>query len=322
MIRRLLLALLTACAAHPVYAQRMCATVASPTRADTGKRLVVKSQPTPTSPNAVCLHKDTVAVVTPPIVTPPRDTAPPVTTTPPVGGSNEPAGMTKLNETSAACWRSCGDGWNGFAQSFSGALTLETDSTAPRSPPTVIVQHFTSVLPGGSSPGAFTTSARNSATLYIAYWMKLSPNFVNHPSNVNKTVFFPIGGYNAVYTMLRGAGADFSVAVGLQGLSSPYFAPNTGLPDAQLSVNLAPNVGNVVIKRGVWYKYEVLLDVPTGSVSVWVNGTAVIRNSGINFQGASARWEEVNWGPIWGGRDGAITTPFYASMDHIYVSGK
>jgi hypothetical protein len=61
-----------------------------------------------------------------------------------------------------------------------------------------------------------------------------------------------------------------------------------------------------------------------GTADVWIDGVKVIRNTGITFVGPneSPRWEEVRWNPTWGGLNGTITAPFYAQMDHLYVSTK
>jgi uncharacterized protein YjdB len=248
-----------------------------------------------------------------------------------VGLSNEPPGMTFIAERAFNCFKvtACETDWftvEGVPNTFS----VVVDSSAPRSSANVLQQLFTSALPGGSSPGAAGQdfpSVRQKGTIYAAYWMQLSSNWVGHQSNINKSVFFPVAANNRVYTMVQGTGTTgpMNVAIGLQGLPQPYTANGITGP----SVNLTPNIVNVPIIRGVWHKYEVVFVCNTpgsanGTAEMWVDGIKVMQYSGIVYAavGENARWEGINWGPIWGGAGGAITTPFYARMDHMYVSGK
>jgi hypothetical protein len=256
------------------------------------------------------------------------------TTPPPSGGSNEPSGMALLSDHAFNCLNpsSCEPDW-WRQEGVAGTLTLATDATAPRSAGSVYQQMFTSALPGGSSPGSvgkYLNGANRKQVLYTAYWMKLSSNWVGHPTGVNKNMFFPVDAYNRIYTMLQGTGSgSLRPAIGLQGLPQAYYSPNDGWPVTATSVNLYPNVGTVNIVRGQWHKYEVVFDAGTagvanGSVQMWVDGVKVMNYTGIMFAapGGSARWEAVSWAPIWGGSGGTITSPFYAQLDHLYISGK
>ena len=248
-----------------------------------------------------------------------------------VGLSNEPPGMTLVAERPFNCFKvtACETDWY-TVEGIPNTFSIVVDSSAPRSRSNVLQQLFTSALPGGSSPGAAGQdfpSSRQKATIYASYWMKLSANWVGHPSNINKSVFFPVAANNRVYTMVQGTGttAPMNVAIGLQGLPVPYTA--NGITGQ--SVNLTPNIVNVPIIRGMWHKYEVVFACntngqPNGTAEMWVDGIKVMQYTGITYAaaGENGRWEGINWGPIWGGAGGAITTPFYAHMDHMYVSGK
>ncbi|HKS07898.1 MAG TPA: Ig-like domain-containing protein [Gemmatimonadaceae bacterium] len=253
---------------------------------------------------------------------------------PPSGGSAEPSGMTLISDHAFNCLNpsSCEPDW-WRQEGVAGTLTLATDASAPRSAGSVYQQLFTSALPGGSSPGSvgkYLNGANRKQVLYTAYWMKLSSNWVGHPTGVNKNMFFPVDSYNRIYTMLQGSGSGaLRPAIGLQGLPQAYYSPNEGWPVTATSVNLYPNVGNVNIVRGQWHKYEIVFDAGTagvanGSVQMWVDGVKVMNYTGIMFAapGGSARWEAVSWAPIWGGAGGTITSPFYAQLDHLYISGK
>ncbi len=244
--------------------------------------------------------------------------------------SPEPPGMTVLDERPFDCPRpaQCESAWN-YSETYANALTIVQDPTAPKSAPNVAQQIFTPALPGGSSP-AITERAFPGAgktTLYVATWMKLSSNFVGHPTGTNKMVHFVINGSNRLFLQARGIGAGALVpSFGLQGLAAPYF---DGVSQTATAVNLLPNVGNAAINRGQWQRYEIVLvgntpGIANGSAQLWIDGVRVLNYSGIMFAapGGSGKWDAVQWSPTWGGGGGIITVPFTMSMDHMYISGK
>jgi hypothetical protein len=197
----------------------------------------------------------------------------------------------------------------------------------------VLQQNFTTELPAGSSPGAIGRDfpeASKKRSIYASMWMKLSSDFVGHQSNINKSVFFVINNDNRVYTMVQGTGSGpMRVAIGLQNLPAAYTVIGDGQTITGTAVNLVPNVANVPVVRGQWHRYEVLFVANTpglrnGTAEMWLDGTKVMQYSGIMFVagGESGKWDAVNWGPIWGGAGGSISTPFYAQMDHMVVRGR
>jgi PKD repeat protein len=249
--------------------------------------------------------------------------------------SAEPRGMTPIAERTFDCTgpEPCAPGWF-FAEGYAQASAVALDATAPKSPPGVVQQNFLPQLPGGAGPAALGFSIRGEqqkATLYTSMWMKLSSNFVGHPTSTNKFVHFWISGINRVFVMARGfAEGELLPAIGVQGLAAPYtFTTPSGQVRSETSANLLPNLAVRPIRRGEWHRYEMVFvantpGLPDGSVELWLDGVKVLRYAGIMFAaaGTNARWESLNWNPTWGGLGGVITAPFFAQMDHIYISGK
>lgn len=244
------------------------------------------------------------------------------------------AGMQALAEQSFDCIKSdtCPTNWF-FVPGITDAFAIVADASAPRSPSSVLQQNFTSALSAGSSPGAIGLDfppVQRKRTLYASMWMKLSSDFVGHPTSINKAVFFVIAANNRVYTMSHGVGdGPLQGAIGLQGLAAPYTVTYAGDTQTGVSVNLMPNLANVPIVRGQWQRYEVVFVANTpgfknGTAEMWIDGTKILEYSGIMYAGAneSAKWENVHWDPTWGGIGGAISAPFYSQMDHMYISGR
>lgn len=273
-----------------------------------------------TSTGTLCIVKD--SAVPAPIPTPPP-TPVPAPTPIPGGSTNEPVGMTKLTETGFNCVNGCGE-WGWWDQLYPGSGTVVNDLTAPKSPGNIVAQNFTPSLTGGSSPGSFGTSLTQRQTIYVAIWMKLSPNFEGHPSGVNKVLhFFTAGGRNTVILNVRGSGAGTLVPGFLtQGLAASYQGQGT-------EVNFDAGASTCTIARGSWAKYELLMKnntpgAPDGTLELWMNGAKCVTATGLTIVGAGQnnKWEDVWWSPTWGGVGSSPSQTFFEAVDHIYISGK
>ena len=242
----------------------------------------------------------------------------------------EPSGSGVIDERRFDCLSStptCEPGW-AFSQNYVNGFSVVQDLTAPKSPPNVSQQNFLPALPGGSAPATAERSfGGNGAkkTLYSEAWIKLSSDFVGHPSSTNKLVHFFINGANKAFLMARGTGTGLLVpAIGLQGLAAPYDAGS----QVATSVNLLPNRGSASIVRGQWHRYETITVANTpntanGAITVWLDGVKVLEYTNIMFVSTGpAKWDAVQWSPTWGGLGGTIVQPFFAQMDNLYLSGR
>ena len=162
--------------------------------------------------------------------------------------------------------------------------------------------------------------------LYVAAWIRFSPNWQGHGSGVNKMLYVWGGTAPFVYTMAHGAGGEpLRPVITLQGLAAPY---TNGQGATANTVNLAQNVGApVTIPRGAWVRYEYVFTLntagaATGSVDAWVNGTPTHHFTGVTFTAAGGTWSLVKWAPVWGGIGGTVTSAMSQQIDHLYVSGK
>jgi hypothetical protein len=234
----------------------------------------------------------------------------------------EPVGMTKVTETGFNCVTGC-DEWPWFDQLYPGAASVVPDPTAPKSPPAVVWQNFTSLLPGGSSPGSFGLKLSQYQTIYVAIWMKLSENYQGHGSGVNKVLHFftrpGTGGSNVAIFNIRGSG---------NGTLVPAFLMQAlAMTPGEINLDASPSVCRT--ERGRWTRYEMVLRNNTpgmsdGSATLWMDGVKCIERAGLAFvrEGQINKWSEIWWSPTWGGVGDRILSPFYEAVDHIYISGK
>ena len=242
----------------------------------------------------------------------------------------EPTGMTRLSENKFNCVTSCANQWY-YAAGTPDASVVVHDPSAPTNDSTVVQQNFTPQLPGGSSPATFGFGFPNRRTIYVSFWMKMSSNFVGHPTGVNKSIhFWTKSGRNVAVFVIRGAGsgplrAGFSV----QGLAAPYTFTSGSASITDLGGDLDPNYASCPVERGRWHKYEVVLtnnvvSSTDGRVQYWLDGQKCADYGQLAFvgPGQNDKWEEVQWSPTWGGTGGTITESFFVQMDNLYVSGK
>lgn len=231
-----------------------------------------------------------------------------VPTLPPSVGwrANEPTGMTVQAERP---FNSLGEGWG------NAGLTLSTDATAPRSPPSILRVTYPKGYAGGSSPGYAEASFDDSRVFYLTYWAKLSSNFYGHPTSFNKQFYVWAAGHPIFFLDASGGG---------NGNLSPKAVLQNTPSDMVLSPNLVPSA---VIPRGRWYLVEIVLTGNTsgaanGVVDWWIDGAHVGSVSGIRYTSGTTAWNLFTFRPVWGGAGGTVPATMTLDLDHIYLSGK
>lgn len=318
--RAALAALLLAAAAPPPAAAQSAATLCGPT-ADTARAKTVHDSTVRTPPDSGRFTATRLVIATcvtataAPTPTPPPDTTTPAPTpTPtPTPGTNEPAGMTRITESTFASLTE--DGWRPYY-----AVSLAADASDPKSPSGVAVIRYPAGFAGGDSPGLIERGFGATAwrTLYVAVWAKWSSNWQGHPTGTNKFAHFWIGGANRMLFNMGvvGTGA-MQPEVGLQGVA--------GLPaaGAWLGCNLAP----VTVPRGAWLKWEVIAKGNTdgqrdGSVELFANGTRCGYHTGIQWVASGATWTLAKLDPTWGGLGGTVSSAMTLQYGHVRISGK
>jgi hypothetical protein len=235
---------------------------------------------------------------------------------PPVGGSHEPLGYVRLTARDFTAKVE-----NGWTDRGDAAFSIVQDPTAPQSPASVGQALFTAGPKDGTGPikTGFTTTTKPRG-LFIDLWIKVSPNWVGHSSNVNKVLHLWINGGNRAYLNLAGNGSGtLAPRVELQGVN-----------EVPVSRNLYPTANAPNATRGVWHRWEILLIAntpgkPDGVARWWVDGKLKGDYSNINYvpvaPSRGAYWSLIDWNPTWGGRYGTIPAPQWMQIDRLTVSG-
>ena len=239
-------------------------------------------------------------------------TAPPPP--PPPGSSNEPAGMTLIDERPF-------NSLNEHAAPYSPAwdtdtnLTIVQDATAPKSPSNVLRWTYPAGFAGGSAPGHTGTAHSGQRVMYISYWGKLSTNFWGHLTAVNKQLYEWANGSNVFYFEARGVGS---------GTLRPSICLQGTLTDGNYSPNLVPTAE---IIRGQWYHVEIVLTgnssgTADGSVDWWLDGVHVGSRTSLQFTSSATSWGIFEFTPVWGGVTDNVPATMTFDVDHVYLSGK
>lgn len=230
------------------------------------------------------------------------------------GGPNEPAGLKPL--TLREFGGRVEEGWDDRG---GRGFEIVEDPSAPGSPPHI----GRAIYPSGflSGRGPIMTSfviPGKPRTLYMAFWMRLSDNWVGHRTGVNKVFHIWIAGRNRVYLSAQGKGdGPYAPQVNLQGIPGP-----------QIARNLRPSRGSGVgIRRGQWVRWELLMRANDpgqrdARVEWWINGQLAGSESGFALVGREGDpvWERVSWNPTWGGAGPPLRAQMSMDMDQVYVS--
>jgi uncharacterized protein YjdB len=238
-----------------------------------------------------------------------------VTIPPPPGSSNEPTGMTLIDERP---FNSLGEHAAPYSPAWDtdASLSIVSDATAPKSPSNVLRTTLPTGYAGGTAPGHAGLGFTGHRVLYISYWAKYSTNWWGHLTGVNKHGYAWANGSPIFVMEAEAVGSGpMTLRMAIQGSpsSDKWYTPNL-LPGA-------------TITRGVWFRMEYVVVGNTagnfdGTMDFWLDGVHIGSFSGLQYTSGATSWDTFEWRPIWGGVSDVVPATMTLDVDHIYLSGK
>lgn len=232
---------------------------------------------------------------------------------------NEPNGSSQL----------LNHNFSDFSPFYYGAASLDTDSTAPTSPPVVARTTLRArATNGGTQMNWLTPGGTIYRDMFVGLTWRTNPEFQGR-SGGNKTFF------------MRGPDSIgvFIIQGGLSTGSGPFVwshnssaLNNNHVCAGGIGELCYPNVGSGTVYRGVWTKIEAYIKASTtntsrdGIVRWWINGVLAGNYTNINYAGAGLN--EWIWTETWDGCGGnpvcdlgrVNTVDWSHYLDHLYIS--
>lgn len=244
-------------------------------------------------------------------------TAPPPPPPPPPGGAwraNEPSGMTSISERA----------FNSLAETGWGTMagpgaSIVADATAPQSPSNVLRFNYPAGMSGGGAPESSSLTIADYRVVYLAYWVKYSPNWQGHLTAINKQGYVWFG--NTPAFVIESEGIGSGTLHSRMAIQYSLVQPNSS---GWYPQNLVPSAA---FRRGEWDLVEIVLTANSagtadGAIDWWLNGVHVGSYGGIQWSSAATLWSYVRIDPVWGGIGDTVSSDQYMALDHYYISGK
>lgn len=216
-------------------------------------------------------------------------------------------------------------------------LSLESDNSAPASPPGVCQTRYPASFQGGKGPvnwGGWDAAGfadAQKSKIYFSLWIRIvGENFENHPAG-SKVGFF---GYGAKFPSSQNQGFFFLAGSGRQEAASRFKIEfrQQGIrqPNGWVVRNLVQNRSSgAAIIAGRWQHWEAVLELnelsrANGVFRMWVDGNLVLDYSDVTYvtPDAPLGFNLWKWNPTWGGHNRANRTrEDFIQIDDVYLSG-
>lgn len=167
---------------------------------------------------------------------------------------------------------------------------------------------------GEDAPSATGYTWAGSREIYICHDFKLSSNWQDHPTGTNKIFYLTNSGGNPAFTSFETEMSPKQIAIRNQGIAVP--------------TSTLPNLATIEIVKGNTYLVEVrlvsnsALGVADGEAHMWINGTKTTEYTGITWNASNFTFNQVLWGPIWGGAGSTVSAEMYQEISRIWLSYK
>jgi hypothetical protein len=161
-------------------------------------------------------------------------------------------------------------------------------------------------------------AAEEHRDIYLCVYAKHDAAFDNTNGNTGTKFLWPGG------DQVQGS----QTYSGHDGMNMDFQFFQQGAVDRRLAANLNPAAARLLLKRGEWVRYEMLLkasssnSTPDGELHVWIDGVKTHQYTDVQWQMGTARtWLSLTWSPTYGGGVYPVPADQNQYIDHIHISG-
>lgn len=206
-----------------------------------------------------------------------------------------------------------------------GNFTIQDDNGASVSPPKVARARYNRNMAGGTAPVTSTYTLANGVTaIEFTFPLKISANWQNHDSGVNKVMYLGVRNQNNENSISLYGCPDCAN----NNAALKWRAIIHGQP---MSRTLNQNVSGQTFQRDRWYVIKVYAQVESsrgtsdGIFKLWANDVLMMNHTDVRFiqEGSNARdFIRVKWAPVWGGTGDRVVENMYMYLDNVQIVDK
>jgi hypothetical protein len=160
-------------------------------------------------------------------------------------------------------------------------------------------------------------------SVYLSFWLKISPNWYGNASGNNKVIYTMINNTPSAVIEIGGSEmGELVPEVVVQGVQAI-----TGVALSGGAAVLRPNVKSVAMPRGSWHRWEVVFTANStgnadGSILEWFDGSLVVSYpNAVQWTATQRQWEWSSWDPIYGGSGPPVPADQFMWIKDLYISG-
>ena len=219
----------------------------------------------------------------------------------------------------------------GAFEDYPGTNVIDSDATAPSSPPNCLKQRMEALAPTGVG-GWHYIAPTTYREMYVGMYWRANSLFQGNLVGSNKLFFIRGPGTNGVWGLVNPPNSPSFTF--MFGHNTGFGLDNSHIMSSDLGLVAYPNVSSAVVFPGVWYKVEAWIRASTtrtsrdGAIKWWLNGVLVGSYEQFNYCGLNGETlNEVVIDHTWDGSPvsgyGSVNTkPWEHWFDGILIMGK
>ena len=234
---------------------------------------------------------------------------------------NRPSGANTINDWGHDAV--VGNGWTDAYDTTGYQVTIQSDATAPLSPPSVLQQRFPAGLVGGNGGGGgpILNFGATYPDIYQGFWFRTACNFTNHPV-LTKIAWFHTSANNIFLALKGGASGPYYLSLNWQWADNAPSNLHLGALGSGAIDGAAGQFSRCQWVRVEWYfRPSTTLSSLDGRYHLWVNGAHVAGTNQLNTPDSTRPGiSSASYITVWGGTGSTMPAETYLYWDHTHLA--